>query len=292
MQNRIRIGEVGIQAALRALLPKVRDAGQLAARLQPLIANVRGPEQKEADHVARALLTHADLLLEDRLGSDVLMLFEDASFHGEEHASDRISQFIPSDCPYVITLDPINGTWQYTYGLPHYETILTICDRNWKFLGAIVYRPAFDEAFVAWSENGRAQAEHIRWQAAEPSVQRYNIRDINAPRALHLDIAWQQHKEKFRDANYTLVDIWTDFAGQADWPHSQADVLLGKCRAMVWKAPWSLHIDAAVFGFITECAGGVWRRGDLDRETLTYSYSIAAADEATADLLERLIGSV
>lgn len=73
----------------------------------------------------------------------------------------------------------------------------------------VVYRPTFDEAFIAWNEKGVAQAEHISWRNED--ARSLDLRALDAPRTLHL---------------------------------------------------------------------------------LTYSYSIAAADEATADLLEQLIDTV
>lgn len=292
MKHRICIKRDGVRVAIQTLLPRVREAGQLAAALQPLIQKTDAPPQKEGEHIGHTSLTHADILLEDRLGSDVLMLFEDASFFGEEHAHDRISRFIPMDHPFIITVDPINGTWMYSGGLPLYETIVTICDRDWNILGAIVYRPIFDEAFIAWNEGGSAQTQHVHWNDMVVTVQDVDLSKRDVPARLHLDRAWHPHESLLRNAGCELVDIWSDYAGQMDWPYSQADVLLGKCRAMAWKGRWSTFIDAAVFCFVVECAKGVWRRGSLDREKLVYSYTIAATDVATADLLEGLIDSV
>lgn len=285
-----RIGEIGIDRALDLLLPRVRAAGCMAAALQSRIENVQGPPQKTLGHPARDLLTHADLLIEDRIGGDVLMLFADASFHGEERDKDHVSRFIPDGRPYIITLDPVNGTLFYRDGLPLYETIATICDREWNMLGAIIYRPAFDDAFMAHGDlSSRRHVRHIRWPQGVESAASIDFILMDVPNVLHLDESWSEHLPTFRHAGYDVRDMWRDYAGQSDWAYSQADVLIGNCRAMVWRDPWAQFIDAGVFGFAVECAGGVWRRGALDRARMIYSYSIAAVDAATADLIQKLL---
>lgn len=288
MRERLCIADIGAKAAIAALLPRIREAGRIASMLQPIIHTVAEPKQKQEMLVGKDTLTHADILLEDRIGSDVFATFRDASFYGEEHENDRISRFVGNQHPFIITADPINGTMQYRDGLPHYETIITICNREWRMLGAIVYRPAFDDAFIAWQDDDDVGARRMTWygEKAEVTVLKLGLPAIF--NTLHLDTSHLLHREHIENAGYRFVDIWGGYSAQADWPYSQADVLLGMCRGMRWFAPWALLIDAAAFGFITECAGGVWRRGQLDHSTLVYSYSIAANDHATADLLEQI----
>lgn len=284
------IADLGVQTALIELLPCIRAAGKIATALQGRIQHVDAPVQKDIGHPAMDVLTHADLLIEDRIGSDILLLFADASFHGEERDKDRVSRFIPEDLPFLITLDPVNGTLFYKDGVPQYEIILTICDRAWNMLGAIIYRPVFDEAFIGYPTGDHSQeAMRIRWDDSGSEYIPLRVHQLGTPRILHLDETWSHRLPILREAGYEVQDVWIGYAGQRNWAYSQADMLLGKCCGMVWRPPWSQLIDAAAFGFMVECAGGVWRKDGLDLKTLTYAHSIVAHDTETADLLERLL---
>ncbi|MFO0764811.1 MAG: inositol monophosphatase family protein, partial [Patescibacteria group bacterium] len=237
MRERLRITDIGTKAAISTLLPRIRDAGRIAAMLQPVIHTVAGPRQKQETLVGKDALTHADLLLEDRIGSDVFTTFSDASFYGEEHENDRISRFVGQQHPFIITADPINGTMQYRDGLPHYETIITICDREWRMLGAIVYRPAFDDAFIAWQDTVDVGARRITWHGEKTQASVLKLGSPAIFNTLHLDTSHLSYRELIENAGYAYVDIWGGYSAQADWPYSQADVLLGMCRGMRWFAP-------------------------------------------------------
>lgn len=282
-----RIADIGVAQALYALVPYVRSAGRLAAALQPAIATRADKTEKGGSPFASAL-TDADLLIEDRLGSDLFMLFSDASFHGEEHSNDRISRYIPDDRHFVITLDPINGTLYYRDCLPQYETIITVCDRAWNMVGAIVYRPALDEIFLGYDWNGQCRATRSVYQGETCILtEELSIPNIDAPKVVYLDRHYSDAEDLVRRAGYTPIFPWRDYAGQKDWPHASCNLLSGRCRGIL--QPRAPLIDSKAFGFIAECAGGIWKAGPLDTSTLLYDYGLSATNEDAAAVLKSLL---
>jgi fructose-1,6-bisphosphatase/inositol monophosphatase family enzyme len=282
-----QIGKLGIHAALLRLMPYVRQAGRIAFALQPAIRASTNLTEKGGSRFGSAL-TDADLIIEDRFGGDLLTLFSDASFCGEERAQDRISRYVPGDQPYIVTLDPVNGTLYYRDGLPLFETIVTICDREWNILGAVAYRPAFEalglpqlgDLFFASGERG-AYSNGVQGEEG------LKLDTHDAPKVVYLDEAYSHKEDLVRRAGYTPVFPWRDYAGQPDWPYASCDVLTGECRGIL--NPNAQLIDSAAFGFIAKRAGGIWEAGTFDPETLRYSYGLSASDPHTAELLRSLL---
>lgn len=282
MSQQKTIAAMGIEKALELMLPHVRRAGQTAQRLQGQIKALDRRE-KGGSFFASAI-TDADVLLQDILGSAILNQFSDATFYGEEQ--DHISIYFPKEAPYRITLDPINGTAYYRDGLPQYEIILTICDAEWTMLGALIWRPAYDEGFLGFVDaEGEREAVHIPVLSEALEFGAYPLRLAfeSAPKRVYLDAAYAHKADLVRAAGYEPIFPWRDYASQPDWPHASCDVLLGTCRGIL--NPRAQIIDAAAFGFIVECAGGFWLAGALDPETKRYRYGLSAIDPETAELL-------
>lgn len=290
MDTRFKIADIGVEAALRKLLPFVRSAGRLAHRLQPQI-KAMGRGEKGGSFFASAL-TAADLLLEDRLGGDILGLFRDARFYGEEHQIDQISRFFPDDAPFIITLDPINGTAYYRDGLPQYEEIVTICDHNWEMMGSLVYLPAEDRGYIAYLD--RFETPHVqrfgvsggRQPQAEFAFTPYRL-PTDSARAVYLDEAYSVRAHIVEAAGYEAIFPWRDYRGQPDWKHASSGILTGLCRGIL--NPNAQIIDAEAFGFIAAAAGGHWEAGVLDRETKRYEYGLSATDLEVTELLRRVM---
>lgn len=291
--EKYRVEEIGVENALVKLLPIVREAGVLALKLQPRIKSVPAPRQKRTGSPFADALTAVDVLVEDRIGTAALM-FEDVSFFGEEHAVDQISRFFPSDAPFVVTLDPVNGTRWYQDGLSHFEIILTICNRAYDILGTIIYLPATDVAFVSFVgrlEDRRCQ--RVTFEDSPSNTRPLIVRagdhalPANAPKLLYLDSVYAPHKGIARAAGYDVVYPWLDYAGQKDWAHASHGVLTGLCRGIM--NPRANLIDSGAFAFAVDCAGGRSHWADLDRETKRYAYMLSAADQEAYNVMGEIL---
>ncbi len=128
---------------LRDSVPTImRQAGRvvLSYRFKPL----KHIAKKEAGFV-----TEADIASEKFLIEALSRLVSNIGFVAEEHMhADRMEsgQRGPTDHRFVI--DPLDGTTNFTYGLPHFCISVALVDQN-KPIMAWVYQPLLDELFVA-----------------------------------------------------------------------------------------------------------------------------------------------
>jgi fructose-1,6-bisphosphatase/inositol monophosphatase family enzyme len=274
--------EVGVRRTFEILEPCIRQAGELALAMQPLVGQ-RGTELDKGGDRFGTALTDTDLLIEDRLGADILRLFKDLSFHGEEHAGDRVSRYVPQDRPFILTLDPINSTATYRDGSTHFEIIMTICDRKWNMLGALAYLPASDTIFIGRNLGGGKEAYH-KTKGCPGDLY---IRESTAPNIVYLSAAFTDKADIVRRAGYEAVFPWRDYDGQPDWPYASCDILKKRCRGILQMD--AQVIDSKAFGFIGQCANGIWEEGSFVPEKLKYSYGLSASDKRTADLLRSLL---
>lgn len=285
VDQRLRIEDIGAELALYKILPHVREAGQFARELQPHLPSLPQLPGKGGRTFEDAL-TRADLIVEEMVGTAVWRQFRDTSFYGEEYERDHVSGLFPKRQPYLVTLDPINSTKWYATGLPQYEVIVAICDRDYDIRGALVYRPAHDDAFMGYADaSGQLHARHVRYAdrySPRPNAVPF-VLPANAAKVLYLDVIYGDEADLVRDAGYEPVFPWRDYAGQSDWPHASHGLFTGLCRGVT--NPKSQLIDAGAFAFIGQCAGGKTYSGGLDRETRRYEWLISAADQEAANLM-------
>lgn len=292
-----KIANIGIQEALRLLMPVLRDAGQFAKTIQPQIAHefLVSPEQAQEKGGSRfaSALTMGDLLVEDIVGARIRRLFSDVSFHGEEHANDRISHFFPLDQEFILTLDPINGTRYYRDGRPLFECILNICEaRSWRILGSAVYDPPSDIGYMGFiSRSGVPIMLRIHWEFSEMILERYHLNQglvSPANKTIYLEKGFGKDAEnKIRDLGYTPIYPYSGYTGQTEWNHRFFDVLTGRC---VGCARRDAHlIDHSAVAFLAQCAGGFWRSGEFNPETLRFDYNLIAATPEVDQLLRTLL---
>ncbi len=298
-----RIQDLGIRAALFTLLPSVREAGLLARRLQPFMSLGDTRLSKEGSPFASAL-TDADLLIEDRIGQDLLLRFSDASFYGEERPTekkerqgepcDRISRYIPDGRPYIATLDPINGTLYYKNGMTTYEVIVTICDADWRMLGVLVYRPMYDDVFLGWKDprDGSDAAYHVTFYERglptpmPPKIERLTLKQADE-RVVLLGRDYGDQAGTVRAAGYIPVYPWRDFNGQPGWNYATESLLTGGSVGRLGAG--AQLIDTAAFGFLVERAGGIHQPGPFDPDQKTFAHGLIATNEETASLLRALL---
>lgn len=114
----------------------VRQAGKriLSYRNQPL--------ERVQKHEA-GFVTEADRATEDFLVAELAKLDSSTAFFTEENGASNAGS---SDYCWVI--DPLDGTTNFTYGLPHFCVSVALTYKQQPIMGW-VYQPLLDEMFVA-----------------------------------------------------------------------------------------------------------------------------------------------
>jgi len=128
------------RGALEVATEAVREAGSV------IMAHFHSEKRISYKAGRSNIVTDVDLLAEEKI----------MSLLGEEYPSFGIiteeSEGIAVDSPYTWIIDPIDGTRNYAYGIPHFCVALALAREGDVLLG-IVYDPVRDELFRA--EKGR-----------------------------------------------------------------------------------------------------------------------------------------
>lgn len=93
-----------------------------------------------------SLVTQADLASEQYLKQELATILPEASFTAEESGSTQ-----PRDYCWVI--DPLDGTTNFTYGLPHFCISIALTYKGTPLFG-MIYQPVLDELFYAQTGYG------------------------------------------------------------------------------------------------------------------------------------------
>jgi myo-inositol-1(or 4)-monophosphatase len=131
-------------AALADLaLDIAREAGALARRRRSEGVAIAATKSALAD-----IVTEADREVEALIRARLDAERPDDGFLGEETGAERGA----SGITWVV--DPIDGTVNYAYGIPHYGVSIAAVEgepepAEWSALAGVVYAPATDEAFTA-----------------------------------------------------------------------------------------------------------------------------------------------
>ena len=139
------------QHFIDTLLPVVRQCSQASMLFYGRVANIgkevdRGLTGDKAQAASTAF-TALDSGLQDILLSVVLQHFPDIRIIAEESTPLK-RRFTSKTSPYLVILDPIDGTWHFERGdAPYHITIGLAC--NGKMLASIVARPSEDKIFTA-----------------------------------------------------------------------------------------------------------------------------------------------
>lgn len=143
------ISKLGLKDSIKLLLPGLMQAAIIAKLIQAQTKSDSSHlTQKDLGNAFSNALTDADLVIQSFLAVQVASTFGDASFFGEEGDKDHISSYIPKDRPYLITVDPIDGTLYFKHGLSCFDIILSIFHEG-KMVASVVYQPHEDRALIA-----------------------------------------------------------------------------------------------------------------------------------------------
>lgn len=124
------------------------DVAIMAARGAGEILKAHFREERQIRFKGRAnIVTEVDLLAEDSLKSFLQTEYPDHSILSEE------SEPISGDSNYTWILDPLDGTNNYSFGIPFFSTVIALTSGDDVLLG-IVYDPLSDELFAAQKGKG------------------------------------------------------------------------------------------------------------------------------------------
>ncbi len=118
----------------------VREAGSI------IMAHFHGEKRISYKEGRSNIVTDVDLLAEEKIKALFRDEYPDFGIMTEESAD------IAGDSSYTWIIDPIDGTRNYAYGIPHFCVALALARGEELFLG-IAYDPVRDELFCA--EKGR-----------------------------------------------------------------------------------------------------------------------------------------
>ena len=121
-----------------------REAGELAVRMRGRGVEVAGTKSSPTD-----VVTEADRACEELIRERLLGARPDDGFFGEEGHLESSS----SGIRWIV--DPIDGTVNYLYGLPHYAVSIA-AERDGEVVAGVVLAPALEQEYVATRGGGAA----------------------------------------------------------------------------------------------------------------------------------------
>jgi myo-inositol-1(or 4)-monophosphatase len=115
----------------------VRKVGERLKKVHPELLDVTF---KEGD--PRNLLTNADIEIDHMMHEQILQAFPDHRIYSEEDAHAEQVNAVG----FAWTLDPIDGTSNFSRGLPFFSSCVTLLENGTPIAGAI-YSPIIDELY-------------------------------------------------------------------------------------------------------------------------------------------------
>lgn len=115
--------------------------------LMPRFTRVKRTEKSDG-----SVVTEADLVVQQRLQSELNRQYPDIGFLGEEMPAEQQEALLAAGQP-IWLLDPLDGTSNFAGGIPHFGISLALLADTQVQLG-IVYDPNRDECFSAIAGEG------------------------------------------------------------------------------------------------------------------------------------------
>ncbi len=187
-----------------AMLPVVRQCARASMIFYGQVADIG----KEADlgltgdkaQAASTTFTALDSGLQDILLSAVLQHFPEVGVIAEESTPLK-KRFAGSASPYLVILDPIDGTWHFKRGDAPYHISIGLA-RDGAMLAAIVARPSEYKVFTAvrgggaFVQQGTARKKRLRLKHAPRHNKVFissKARDYQALARAHYDLDPREH---------------------------------------------------------------------------------------------------
>lgn len=106
---------------------------------------------KESKKEDNSIITEADLVMQEVIQSGLKELDDNILFLGEEMSQQEQRDILQQTNQATWVLDPLDGTTNFSAGIPYYATSLALIENGEVVLG-LVYDPERDECF--YSEKG------------------------------------------------------------------------------------------------------------------------------------------
>ena len=130
-------------------LKKLKEIVKLAAH------EVLVPHLGEHDFIYKddgSIVTKADVAMQERLNNDLMQTWPQYALLGEEMSEQQQLEVINSGATYWC-IDPLDGTNNYTAGMPLYAVSIALVNNGVAELG-LIYDPSRDEMFTAIKGQG------------------------------------------------------------------------------------------------------------------------------------------
>jgi myo-inositol-1(or 4)-monophosphatase len=153
-------------------------------------------QYKEENH--QSITTEIDFKAEAAIGRLIRRTHPDHAILGEENGLME-----KSDSPYLWIIDPVDGTTNYSHGIPVFNTTIALQHNGETILG-IVYQPVSDEFFVAvrgrgaWRNEKRIHVSKtsaltkgygfMEWGSRDPVSDRLGITTFASLRRAHISV--------------------------------------------------------------------------------------------------------
>lgn len=100
-----------------------------------------------------SILTEADLVMQQRLQSELMSNWPEYAFLGEEMPEADQQQLFTKSDKGIWIVDPLDGTSNFSLGIPFFSVSVALV-KNSKLLLGVVYDPVRDECFSAEAGRG------------------------------------------------------------------------------------------------------------------------------------------
>ncbi len=140
------------------------------------------------------LVTQADVAAEAMLRRGLQRMFPHALIIGEESsANDKDVRAKIAEAEFAILLDPLDGTWNFSNGLPLFGVMISITRYGTPIFG-LLYDPVMDDWIIA-GEGGRTRKTR-QAGVARPIAMTTEYNPANMSGFIHLHLMPQDMQEK------------------------------------------------------------------------------------------------
>ncbi len=223
-----------------------------------------GPDEVRGKSGPLDPVTIADEAAERALTSGLQRLFPHCAVFGEESASLDPSQFalLKGSRP-VFVIDPIDGTANYTAGLPLFGVMIALVVHGETEAG-FIYDPWRDDTAIAIRGQGAVLV------AADGSRSRLKVADAAPPEAMVASLSWRYMASPMRESVLSALPRFGSTIELRCAAQAYRLLAMGHCHAGLYlrTLPWDHAAGVLIFqeagGHAAQLNGTAWQPGDLE----------------------------
>lgn len=233
---------------ISTLYPTLVNCAKYADLLQHRIEAVA--DKEDATNIFAAALSDADISIQAAVELAHLAAFPDIPFFGEEWKSSRNTKYLASTffngkSPYLVTLDPIDGTRVYLDRKKLYQIILTVVTPE-RFEAALVLYPAYNEYVYAINGKGAYLGALDRpFNEASP------VELVKGSSHVYIPTEFHGHKN-FLLEHFSEVSSSAEYAADVDVRYLSSVPRRELSGAII---PYAQVIDGAALAFVAQEMG-------------------------------------